>query len=387
MSRQESRDAMIDSSLATTFEALDSGRRSGTHSGGQLYVRYRGRLVADVAFGDAAPGEPMRIDHRMLWLSSGKSITAVAIARQWEEGSLDLDDPVERFIPEFGTRGKEAITVRHLLNHTGGIRDIRLGWPKASWGEVLGRICDKRVEPRWVPGQTAGYHRMSSWFVLGEILQRLSGEGISTHLRRTVFEPLAMPDCWIGLPDDLAAGDPTTGDLAVAPLYDTAELPPVEHPWTRGRFLTAPSPGANAVGPIRQLARLYEMLLAGGSLDGVTVLRPQTVEAMTARQRVGLVDRTFQRRLDWGLGFVLDSRHYGAETETYGYGSHCSRRVFGHSGYRSSVAFADPEHRLVVALALNGTPDDKTHRQRFDRLISSIYVDLDLDGGDVSPTA
>jgi len=374
---------MADSNLTTTLEALDSGLRGGVHLGGQLYVKHLDRVVADIAFGEARPGEPMRPDHRMLWLSSGKPITAVAVARQWEAGRLDLDDRVERFLPQFGTRGKEAITIRHLLTHTGGIRAVRLGWPKASWDEVLRRICDKKIEPRWTPGETAGYHRMSSWFVLGEILQRVTGEEISAHLRRTLFEPLAMPDCWLGMPPELAASA-----QPVAPLYDTAQSPPIEHPWTRGRFLTAPSPGANAVGPIRQLARFYKMLLGGGSLDGVTLLRPQTVEAMVTRQRVGLVDRTFQRRLDWGLGLVLDSSHYGAETETYGYGDHCSRRVFGHSGYRSSVAFADPECQLVVALAVNGTPDDETHRRRFDRLLSSIYEDLDLAGsGGGSPTA
>lgn len=366
---------MPDSPLPKTQEALDAGRDAGLHSGGQLYVRQGGRIVVDLAFGESEPGRPMRPDDRMLWLSSGKPITAVAIARLWEAGSLDLDDPVVRFLPEFGTGGKEAITVRHLLTHTAGIRDIRLGWPKASWQEVLRRIYAKKVEPRWTPGRTAGYHRMSTWFVLGEILQQVTGEGFSEHLRRTLFEPLGMADSRIGMSDDTANDDPP-----IAPLFDVAVAPPTEHPWTRGRFVTSPSPGASAVGPIRQLARFYEMLLAGGSLDGVTILRPQTVEAMVARQRVGLIDKTFQRRLDWGLGFVLDSRHYGAENETYGYGRHCSSRAFGHSGYRSSVAFADPEHRLVVALAVNGTPDDETHRERFHQVLSSIYEDLGAAG-------
>ena len=99
---------------------------------------------------------------------------------------------------------------------------------------------------------------------------------------------------------------------------------------------------------------------------------------MVARQRVGRIDKTFGRRIDWGLGFVLDSSHYGEETATYGYGRHCSARTFGHSGYRSSVGLADPEHRLVIALAVNGTPEDGAHRRRFDRVLTSIYEDLGL---------
>jgi len=310
----------------------------------------------------------------MLWLSSGKPVTAVAVGRLWEAGELELDDPVQRFVPEFGTNGKEEITIRHLLTHTAGVRAIDLGWPRSSWDEVLARLCDKKVEPRWIPGRRAGYHRMSSWFVLGEILRRITGQSISTHLRQEIFEPLGMTDCWVGAPST-SSGD---AGIDVAPIFDTSEPQPTEHPWTRGRYLTQPSPGANAVGPVRQLCRFYRMLLGRGTLDDVTLLNPQTVEAMTIRQRVGLFDSTFRRPLDWGLGFVLDSRHYGDEASVYGYGTHCSTRVFGHSGYRSSIGFADPEYDLAVALAVNGTPDEQAHQQRFHRTICAVYEDLEL---------
>jgi CubicO group peptidase (beta-lactamase class C family) len=364
----------VDANLPKTLAHLERSRLDGLHFGGQLYVRHRGELVADLAFGEARVGEPMRPERRLLWLSSGKPVTAVAIARLWEAGKLDLDDPVASLIPEFGTRGKEVITIRHLLTHTAGIRTIDLGWPREPWKEILRRLYGKRVEPRWTPGLKAGYHRMSSWFVLGEIVQRLTGEEISRHLREAIFLPLGMENCWIGMPEVTAGSESD----AVAPMFDTDQQPAVELPWTRGRFLTNPSPGASAVGPIRELGRFYEMLLGRGTLDGVTLISPQTVEAMTARQRVGLFDHTFRRALDWGLGFVLDSRHYGGETAVYGYGQHCSTRVFGHAGDRSSIAFADPEHDLVVALAVNGLPDVEAHRRRFACAITSIYEDLEL---------
>jgi CubicO group peptidase (beta-lactamase class C family) len=134
---------------------------------------------------------------------------------------------------------------------------------------------------------------------------------------------------------------------------------------------------------MRQLAWLYEALLAGGTLIGRRgsrrILGPQTVEAITARHRAGLFDHTFQHVLDWGLGVIVDSNQYGADTVPYGYGRLCSRRTFGHSGYRSTAAFADPVHRLAVALAFNGTPEADAHERRIRAVLEAVYRDLGLD--------
>ena len=102
-----------------------------------------------------------------------------------------------------------------------------------------------------------------------------------------------------------------------------------------------PSPGGNGRGPMRQLVRLYAMLLQHGSLEGERILSAQSVEALTARHRVGMVDRTFKVKIDWGLGFILNSAYYGQERLPYAYGPFASMRTYGHSGYRSTVAFAD----------------------------------------------
>jgi CubicO group peptidase (beta-lactamase class C family) len=93
---------------------------------------------------------------------------------------------------------------------------------------------------------------------------------------------------------------------------------------------------------------------------------------------VGVLDKTFRRPLDWGLGFVLNSSYQGEDAIPYGYGPHASLRTYGHSGYRTSTACADPRHRLVVALALNGAPDEDAHRLRSDRIFRAIYEDLGL---------
>lgn len=348
----------------------------GLHLGGQIYVSRRGEIVADGAFGETRPGEPMQRDHLVLWLSATKPVGAVAIAQLWERGRLELDDPVARHLPEFGVHGKEKITLRHLLTHTAGVRLLDVGWPRISWDEVVTRICESKIEPGWVVGEKAGYHLASSWFLLGEIIRRIDGRPFELYVRAEIFEPLGMLDSWIGMP---VARFAAYGSR-IAPTFNTEGGKREPRGWDSEARVTACSPGGNGRGPIHELGRFYEMLLAGGRLGDVRLLLPQTVEALTARHRVGMLDHTFRHVLDWGLGVIVNSRHYGVESAPYGYGPHASRRTFGHSGFRSSTGFADPEHGLAVALAVNGTPDEAQHHDRFDELSAALYEDLGLAG-------
>jgi CubicO group peptidase (beta-lactamase class C family) len=360
--------------LPATREELERGVRAGLHLGGQVYVSRAGALVADAAFGEARPGEPMTRRHGMLWLSSTKPLAALAIVGLWESGRLELDDPVARHLPEFAAGGKQDVTVRHLLTHTAGVRMLDTGWPGLDWPEIVARVCARKLEPGWIPGRKAGYHLTSSWFVLGELVSRLDGRPFEIWVRESLLEPLGATACWVGIPEARWAEERER----IAPMYAIGDGPPRELPWLGRRHLTVCSPGGNGVGPVRQLARVYEMLLGGGELDGRRYLSRAAVEAMVARHRVGMLDHTFKTRLDWGLGVIVNSAHYGDPRAPYGYGPHAGPRTFGHSGARSSTAFADPDERLVVALAVNGLPEDEVHRQRFERLTAAIYEDLEL---------
>src|SRR5687767_4378049 len=104
------------------MEALQDGIARGLHLGAQLYVARETEPIADLAFGEIRRGLPMRADTINPWLSNIKPVGALALAMLWERGKLNLDDRVADHIPEFGTNGKNAITIRHLLTHTAGIR-------------------------------------------------------------------------------------------------------------------------------------------------------------------------------------------------------------------------------------------------------------------------
>lgn len=368
------------SQLPRTVAVVEDGIRRKLHAGVQVYVSLNGETVADFGLGQARPGVPMTSQTINLWLSAGKPLTVLAIARFWERGLLALDDRVCDHIPEFApsdaaaSPGKRDITIRHLLTHTGGFRLVDTGWPDAAWDDVIARICRAELESGWIPGRTAGYHVSSSWFILAEILRRIDGRPFSQLLRDEVCGPLGMHDTWIGLPPE--QHEEYGNRIAIMYYRDKGELQP--HPWHSPEYCAAVSPGGSTRGPIRELGRFYEMLLARGRHDHTVIVSPQTVEALTARHRVNQFDKTFQHIVDFGLGFIIDSNLYGAQTVPYGYGGHCSPRTFGHGGAQSTTGFADPEYGLVVAVAANGMPGEPQHNRRSRAINEAIYEDLGL---------
>jgi len=360
-------------SLPRAAGVIAAGRARGLHLGAQVYVSRRGEVVADGALGEIRPGEPLTADALMLWLSASKPLTAVAVAVLWERGLLTLDDPIALHVPAFAAGGKEGITLRHALTHTGGFRMLATGWPGLSWDEVIAKVCATRREPRWEPGKTAGYHQAGSWFILGEILRRLSGRSFPDFLRDAVLTPCGMEASHLGMTGELYR----TLEPLLAPSYDTSDGKSEDLGWHSELHSTRPSPAGGGRGPVRDLGRFYEMLLRGGVGPGGRVITPQTVEALTARHRVGLYDKTFRHVMDWGLGLIPDPKlHDGGAP--YAYGGHCSARTVGHSGYRSTTAFADPEHGLAVAVAFNGLPAPEVHAERMRSTLEAIYEDLGL---------
>jgi CubicO group peptidase (beta-lactamase class C family) len=358
-----------------TLAVVRRGMAEGLHVGAQVYVSVYGEVAIDAAVGVARPAGEGRDEVAMtpetitLWLSSGKPLTAVAVAQLWERGRLDLDDAVAKFIPEFAANGKEGITIRHLLTHTAPLRLADTGWPEATWEQMIQRISVMRPEPRWINGRTAGYSTLITWYILGEIVQRLSGQTLAEYLRDRVFLPCGMENTFIAMtPEEQAAN---AGRMAV---MQVMEGTPHAYSTESAQALEVPRPGGSLRGPARELGRFYEVMLRRGR----GILSPQAVEAMTARHRVNTLDKTFGAVIDWGLGFMINSGIYGKPETPYQFGPHASPRTFGHSGNQSSVGFADPENGLAVALVFNGMAGEAKHQARMREALTAIYEDLDL---------
>jgi CubicO group peptidase (beta-lactamase class C family) len=196
-------------------------------------------------------------------------------------------------------------------------------------------------------------------------------------MREQLLLPQRMKDTWLAMeePTWQAYGD------RIGVLYDTerrdgAPAMPMKN-YDTPLALSRPRPSASCRGPVRELARFYEMLRRGGELDGVRVMKPQTATAMTMRQRVGLHDQTFRSTIDWGLGVILNSSHYGPGIP-YQFGAAASPETFGHGGSQSSTGFCDPRHKLVVTLLFNGCCGEAAHDRRLRAALAAIYRDLKI---------
>ncbi len=365
---------------------MEAGITKGWHRGGQMVVSMGGQRVVDVAVGDARGVETLASDTLCLWMSSGKPWTAVALAQLVEQGELHLDDRVAQIVPGFEVKGKQDITLEHLLMHTGGFRAAPFHFPDQDWDSLVKTIADTPLEARWEVGQTAGYHAQTSWFILADVVQRISGEPIERYLRSHLLEPLNMIDCWLGMNPEALAVYRRDGRIAeLDEVHGNGEL--AASPKTSDAWLTRPRPGGNAIGPASQFVRFYEMLLdlpgsPPGRLGDTHVLESASVEKFTRATRVDTHDKTFRFTMDWGLGFMRNNNRHAdpgqLERVPYGFGPHASPLAFGHSGHQSSTAFADPAHQLAVAVVFNGMPGESPHAQRMFRLLDTLYRSLGL---------
>lgn len=367
-------------SLHRTVDVYERGRAAGQHEGLQLAVMLHGAPVVDLALGLAKGEVPMQSDSLVIWFSTSKIVTAVAVAQLWERDHLRLDTPIAEYLPEFGMHGKDVVTVRHVLTHTGGFRNadgMLLGWDaEVTMPELYARVCAAGLEEGWRPGIDAGYHASAGHVVLGELVSRLSGSPYELYVREHVLEPVGAHDWWVGVPSDKQAdyGDRLAsmwwcqdGLHGEAPGFETVACRERAHPGMGGR------------GPANQLVLLLEALRLDASGERApSLVRPQTWEAVTARHRAGVLDRTFQKPLDWGLGVIPATRSVSGEPVAYGYGAHCGPRTWGHSGAQSSTGFVDPDNELCVALMINGMPGHGEHTKRQHELLTALYEDLQL---------
>ena len=355
--------------LERTRAVLERGVADGLHVGAQLCVRRAGEIVAELAFGLARPDTKMRHDTLAFWFSSAKPVMAVAIGQLFERGLLDFDDPAAEHLPEFAANGKAEITLRHLLTHSAGIPNAHRAWSEETWDEIVAKICAAAPEPGWQIGRDCGYHVASAWYVLGEIVRRVDGRSYDRYVREAIFGPLGITDFWIGM----SAADYAVNRERVLHLYDASQGPaaPTSFGLWDGsqKALALCRPGGAGWGTARALSGLYAALLQGDS----PVLRADTVRCLTAPALRGR-DRVFQTVLERGLGVVLDSKAHGEDGAWYG--RHVSPRAFGHGGFYSSVAFADPESDLAVAFAWNGIAPPARHHARLLAAFDALALDL-----------
>lgn len=358
-------------------QVFEDGLQRGLHFGLQLWIALRGEVLLDAAWGTAEPDVPLTTAHHLFWLSAGKPLTAVLMAQAWERGLVDLEDPVFKHIPEFRGGGKDQVTIRHLLTHTAGMRQVDPGWPDVDCSETIARLAAAELDAGAIPGVTAGYHVSSTWFLLAEILQRVTDEPWQQLLQEQLLQPCGMVETRFAR----SQAEMDSDRSPLAPMWERQPTGLKRLDWETSGRTRRPSPGSSAMGPIRELGLFYQMLQRGGLGESGRVLQPETVAAMVQRHRVDQFDQTFGHKVDFGLGFLIDSNRYGASTVPYGYGRFCSESTFGHGGAQSSQGYCDPVRELCVAYVFNGRAGEPQHNRRCRQLNEAIYEDLGFAGG------
>jgi CubicO group peptidase (beta-lactamase class C family) len=362
-------------------KALKAQLPSDGKGGAAVCVYHRGRKVIDLWGGTRdAEGSPWTEDTVSLSYSTTKGVASTLLHILVDRGELDYDDPVSRYWPEFAAAGKRDITVRQVMCHEAGLYAIRTMTDHArrmlDWQYMAETIA--ATEPRHAPGAAHGYHGLTYGYIVGEIIQRVSGQSFAEFLHRELVEPLKLDGAFVGMPADqmkrrakliLAGIQAGRGNadrfidylnginrwlrwLSVPIDLDevvNSLLPEGmdELDWNSEEFVASCIPSANGMFTARSLARIYAMMAGGGELDGVRILSEKTVRKARKVQNTTM-DRVIPFPMHWRLGyhrvFTMGPR---------------VPHGFGHFGFGGSGAWADPDRQLAVGLVLNsgvGTP-------------------------------
>lgn len=377
------------------WTAAERMYETGQYPSVGVCVRRSGNVILDRAIGhtrgngvDDPPATALRRAtpsslHNLF--SASKMVTAMLIHLLDERRQIHLDDPVCEYIPEFGTHGKEWITIRHVLTHRAGIPNIPPEHAKPTLVSdpdyVMELLCN--AKPVWRPGRRFGYHALTGGFVLQEVLQRVTGRGIQEFLQTEISKKLGLDHFRYGVaPErlDEVALNTFTG-IPLLPPASTIFRKVIGLPLREAivasnstDFLTGIVPAGNIVTTAEQATRFMEMLLRGGEYEGVQIFDPRTVARAVAEQVYLELDATMGFPVRYSLGFMLGSKYvslYGRQ----------SSRAFGHMGFTNVMLWADPERDISACIMSNGKPIISPGSVRWLGLIGAIAKHCPRDWG------
>jgi CubicO group peptidase (beta-lactamase class C family) len=302
----------------------------------------RGTLVWRASFvNPALAAQGYRLEPASLYYlgSFTKVFVATLIMQQVERGQVMLSCPVADYLPPFARRGKETVTVRHLLAHASGLPDQIASPPMVASipiADLVQEICDQPLVFR--PGTRSSY---CTWgfVLLAEILQQVTGRSLEELGRADLFEPLGMGDTAFGCPPDQAH--------RIVPVFDgdLARHPELNDP----ALLTMVRGDTGAFSTTDDLAAFGQMMLGGGALNGVRVLSPVSVRHMVTHQypwgdtpeRLAGTGEDQFTTLSKGLGWMVRGAGFFRGSDLM------SPRAYFHGGYLGMRVIVDPDYDLV----------------------------------------
>ncbi|MBJ7399629.1 lipase LipE [Mycolicibacterium sp.] len=376
--------------LSRIWDAARHWYRAGMHPAIQLCLRHNGKVVLNRAIGhgwgngptDPPDAEqiPVSTETPFCVYSAAKAISTTVVHMLVERGSFSLDDRVCDYLPNYTGHGKERTTIRHVITHSAGV-------PFATGRPDLRRMNDSDyaraqlgdLKPIHRPGLMHIYHGVTWGPLIREIVSAATGRNIREILGTEILGPLGFRWTNYGVADaDVALVAPShvTGKPLPAPLAAglkialggsmTQIIPFSNTPL----FLTSVVPSSNTVSTADELSRFAEILRRGGELDGVRVLRPETLQAaVTQCRRLRPDVATGLAPIRWGTGFMLGSKRFGP------FGRDAAA-AFGHTGLTNVVIWADPSRSLAAGLISSGKPGSHPEAGRYGALLDRINAEI-----------
>ena len=345
---------------------------------GAVVVVGRGdQVVFRKAYGQRAiqpSPEPMTLDTIFDMASLTKVVaTTPAVMKLVEQGRIRLTDPVAQFIPEFAKYGKDRVTVRDLMTHMSGLRpDVDVSFEWVGYQEAI-RLATEEVLTA-PPGRRFVYSDIN-YFLLAEIVARVSKQPFADFVQQELYKPLGMKDTMFTPPASLVP--------RIAPTQSCTQYGwPCEGPDMKMLRGVVHDPTARRMGGVAGHAGLFStaadlvlyarMLLGGGAIGSTRVLAPLTVARMTSPATPAGEPNVR------GLGWDMDSSYSANRGELLPLGS------FGHTGFTGTSLWIDPATRVFVIFLSNrvhpdGRGDVTPLRARVATIVGSALIDVPRD--------
>jgi CubicO group peptidase (beta-lactamase class C family) len=348
--------------LEAVFDRAKRDVDQGVLPSAQVAVARHGKLAGMRTFGSAVQGgaEKPATDATLYCIfSSTKAIVAAAVWLLLERRELRLDERVADIIPEFGTNGKETVTVEQVMLHIGGFPYAPLH--PDHWNDRGKRLeAFARWRLTWEPNSRFEYHATSAHWVLAEIIHRRGAADYRDFIRANITAPMQLGELFIGVSPEQ--------DHRVADVCYTT--PPVEPPGGWGdvtpeailgfnnpKLRQVGLPGGGGVASAAELALFYQPLLnRGETTEGRCILKPETIEFATrVRTQEHHRDLIWNIPINRALSVVVAGND--GKSHMRGFGKTTSARAFGHGGAGGQIAWGDPETGISVGYCTNGFAD------------------------------
>jgi CubicO group peptidase (beta-lactamase class C family) len=373
-------DAGIDSErLEAVFARAKRDVEGGVLPSAQVAVARQGKVAGVRTFGSAVQGGEERpaTDATLYCIySCTKAVVGAAVWLLFEEGLLRLDERVADIIPEFGTNGKEIVTVEQVLLHTAGFPYAPYGPDRWHTREaLLQAFASWRLT--WEPGSRFEYHATSAHWVLAEVIERRTGSDYRSFIRERVTGPMGLDELFVGLPEeyDSRVADVRYVAEAVEPPGGWGEVTPQAIlRFNEPRVRRVGVPGGGGIASAAELAMFYQPLINGGlTLDGTRIMRQETIDFATTvrtdeRHRTPVIDVPVNR----GLSIVVAGGDGNAHMR--GFGRTVSPRAFGHGGAGGQIGWGDPETGISLGYCTDGFVDWMTLGRRITAISSLAAV-------------